>query len=68
MKYTMIHTVKAWDWDDNTPHKITVRKANEEYRVDVDKEFWATCESMAQVGDEINDIMNIYRWKMIPCI
>ena len=65
MKRT-ITTVKVYEWFDGTAHKIVVLKNDGGYLIEVDGAFWCTAEMFSQVYDEINDIIKLYDWKLIP--
>lgn len=67
MKTTM-STVKVYDWFDGTAHKIKTFREDEHYRIEVDGAFWSTAEMFSEVYEEINDIIKLYNWKLIPTI
>ena len=42
--------------------KIEVRRERDHYKVEVDGEFWCTCDSMREVDEEIEYIKSVW-WK-----
>lgn len=63
------NTVTVYDWFDGSAHKIKTYRMDEGgYRIEVDGAFWCTSEMFSQVYDEVNDIIALYRWKLIPAI
>jgi len=71
MKRT-VNTVTVFDWDDNSKHKIITKRLEIEgdyrYVIEVDGAFWCTAEMFSEVYSEINDIIKLYNWKLIPTI
>ena len=55
-------------FDDNNP--ITIKTYSKDigapYEIMIEKEFWATCESRADVHNEIDDIIRLYNYKFFP--
>lgn len=66
-KITM-NTVKAFDWFDNSDHKIKTYREDGHYRIEVDGAFWCTAEMFSEVYAEVEDILKLYNWKLIPMI
>lgn len=63
-----ISTVKVYDWFDGTAHKITAIRQEGHYTIEVDGAFWCAAEMFSEVYSEINDIIKLYDWNLIPAI
>lgn len=59
--------IRVYDWDDDTQHDIiTYRREDGSYQIEVDKTFWSTSEAYPEVLSEIEAIIDLYGWKLIP--
>lgn len=62
-------TVKAFDWFDGTTHKITLSRENDRnYKIELDGAIWSRYNTFGEAYDEINEIMKLYDWKLVPAI
>ena len=64
----LIHSMKFFDWFDGTKHTIHIYKVDEHYQVKVDGSFWCDCERWAEVEPEVKEILELYKWRLIPRI
>ena len=64
MAYRIAYRVEVYDGEDNE-HVLEVFKkpSGAPYVVMVDGAFCATCESMSEARDEVNDIIKWFGWK-----
>ena len=54
--YTPV-TIRTYKKDDGAPYEIRI-----------DNDFWATCENGVEVHEEINDIIEMYKYRYFPAI